>query len=58
MADNTWTVQLEEDEKTGELILPIPVDLLNQMGWAEGPELWWDITPDGEIIIKEHTKED
>jgi len=32
------TVILEEDEN-GDLILPIPVDILNQMGWDVGDEL-------------------
>ena len=41
---NTWTVTVEEDPKTGELILPIPDDLLVQMGWAEGDELVWEET--------------
>ena len=36
---NTWTVTLEEAD--GDLILPLPVDLLSQMGWSEGTELFW-----------------
>lgn len=51
----TWTVELEEDRSTGELILPIPADLLAQMGWVEGTELWWDITDDGKVILKDNT---
>jgi hypothetical protein len=47
-----WTVSLEEDEN-GELLLPFPVDLLSQMGWAEGTEIWWSVTEDGNIIIKD-----
>jgi hypothetical protein len=39
---DSWTVTVEEDPKTGELILPIPDDLLVQMGWAEGDELVWE----------------
>jgi hypothetical protein len=40
---NTWTVSAEEDPETKELIMPLPVDLLNQMGWHEGTELLWNI---------------
>lgn len=52
----SWTVQLEEGEN-GDLLLPFPVDLLNQMGWAEGTELWWDVTEDGTVSIKEKRDE-
>ena len=37
-----WTVQLEEDPETGQLMLPFPVDLLSQMGWSEGTEICWE----------------
>lgn len=42
--NNSWTVIIEEDPKTGELILPIPDDLLVQMEWGEGDELVWEET--------------
>ncbi len=40
---DTYTVKLEEDSN-GSLILPIPTDLLNQMGWDLGDELIWEET--------------
>lgn len=46
-----WTVELQEDPETKELILPIPTDLLAQMGWSEGTDLWWEIVDD-KIIMK------
>lgn len=36
-----WTVKLEEDDN-GDLIMPIPTDLLAQMGWDIGDELFWE----------------
>jgi len=36
----SWTVTVEEDEN-GDLVLPFPVELLNQMGWDIGDELVW-----------------
>ncbi len=54
MTANTWTVEVEEDKQTGDLVLPLPVDLLAQMGWHEGTELWWDVD-DGKIVLKEKT---
>jgi hypothetical protein len=53
---NTWTVQLEEDKETGELLLPFPPDLLSQMGWSEGTDLSWIVNDNGTVSIKEKEK--
>lgn len=37
----TWTITLEEDSETDDLILPLPEDLLKQAGWKEGDTLEW-----------------
>lgn len=44
MTGNTYTVTLEEDPKTGEQILPIPDELLAEMGWKENDELVFEET--------------
>ena len=41
---SNWNVTIEEDSETGELILPIPDELMRQMEWAEGDELVWENT--------------
>jgi len=46
-------VTLEQDPETGELILPIPTDLLSQMGWVEGTELFWIDNENGTFSLKE-----
>jgi hypothetical protein len=43
----SWTVTLDEDPETGDLIMPIPQDLLDTQGWAEGDELEWLDRGDG-----------
>jgi hypothetical protein len=50
-------VQLEQDPNTQELILPIPSDLLSQMGWIEGTELFWIDNEDGSYSLKEKKNE-
>ena len=45
-----YIVRLEEDPDTGELILPIPDELLVQVGWDEGDELIWEET----LLCEEH----
>jgi hypothetical protein len=46
-------VTLETDPETGELILPIPAELLSQMGWIEGTELFWVDNENGTYSLKE-----
>lgn len=50
-------VTLEQDPETGELICPIPADLLSQMGWIEGTELFWIDNEDGTYSLKEKKNE-
>jgi hypothetical protein len=38
---NRWTVTLEEDPDTGDLIMPIPQEVLDLQGWGEGDTLEW-----------------
>jgi hypothetical protein len=49
---NQWTVTLEEDPETGDLILPLPQELLDLEGWIEGDTLDWTTNEDGSIIIQ------
>jgi hypothetical protein len=46
-----WTVIVEEDPESGDLMLPFPDDLLDQAGWKEGDTLKWTINPDNTISI-------
>lgn len=48
-----WAVTLEQDPETGDLILPFPEDLINQMGWSEGTTLHWDVKDDNTVFITE-----
>lgn len=37
-----WTITVEEaDDGSGDAILPLPPDLLEQAGWKEGDTLLW-----------------
>ena len=39
---NKWTITLEEaDDGSGDLVMPLPQDLLNGAGWQEGDTLNW-----------------
>jgi bifunctional DNA-binding transcriptional regulator/antitoxin component of YhaV-PrlF toxin-antitoxin module len=51
MTDQTWTVTLEEDPETGELILPFPQEFLDEAGWQEGDVLEWVDNKDGSYSL-------
>jgi hypothetical protein len=52
----TWTITVEEDPDTGDLILPFPKDFLTQTGWIEGDTLEWIDKEDGSWILQKVKK--
>ena len=51
--ENRWTIKLEEDpEHPGDLMMPLPPELLNQMGWDFGDTLVWEDLKDGTFSLK------
>lgn len=47
MEQKRWTVTLEEDPATGELMMPFPPEALAQVGWDFGDILLWTDNNDG-----------
>ena len=55
----SWTVTLEEDPETGELILPFTNEMLEGLGWQEGDVLEWIDNKDGSwSLVKKEEKLD
>ncbi len=52
MANKTWTISLEEDPETGDLILPLNDDILEQTGWKTGDNIEWTDNKDGSWTMK------
>jgi hypothetical protein len=52
----SWTITLEEDSVTGDLIMPIPPDALAQVGWDFGDVLLWTDNNNGSWTLSK--KED
>lgn len=46
-----WEIKVEEDPETGELILPLPKELLETQNWKDGDELEWTDNKDGSWTI-------
>ena len=47
----TWQVTTSEDPETGDIILPIPEELLKRLGWKEGDVLDWQQSTTGSWIL-------
>ena len=50
--ENTFITELQEDVSTGDLVAPIPAQILSEMGWYEGTELRW-VVDGNELILME-----
>lgn len=47
----TFEVTTHCDPETGDVILPLPDELLERMGWREGDEVLFRQTADGRWVI-------
>ena len=49
--DTRWIIQLEEDPDTGDLVMPLPPELMTVQGWAIGDTLTWNIDDEGTVTL-------
>ena len=47
-----YEVITHEDPKTGDMIIPLPPQLLRELGWKEGDQIDFQIDDKGKVIIK------
>ena len=52
------TVYLEEDPETGDLILPLPEGMCDELGWEIGDTLKWKTRKDGSFSLTKIEKEE
>jgi bifunctional DNA-binding transcriptional regulator/antitoxin component of YhaV-PrlF toxin-antitoxin module len=55
MTENNQKVKYEvitQEDENGDLLLPLPTELLQEMGWKEGDTLDFSIDDKGRWIIK------
>ena len=52
MMKSMYTVEVETDPETGELVLPFPDELIEQMGWEIGDTLIWGSSDQGIFLTK------
>ena len=48
----SWTITLEEDPDTGDLLLPFTDEILQAVGWKEGDVVEWIDNKDGTWSLK------
>jgi hypothetical protein len=53
-----YTAHLEEDPITGDLILPLPEDMCEELGWDIGDTLDWKIKKNGTFVLTKKEKQD
>ena len=56
--DNSWIATLQEDPATGDLILPLPDDLMESQGFEVGDLLKWKDNKNGSFSITKKVSEE
>jgi len=47
-----FEVIMQEDPETGDTLIPLPDELMKQLGWKEGDDIQFDVDDKGRIIIR------
>lgn len=51
-AYDSYEVITQEDKETGDMLIPLPPQLLRDLGWKEGDDVDFSIDEKGRIILK------
>jgi hypothetical protein len=51
-ADNFRYEVITQEDENGDVLLPIPPELLVRMGWKEGDEISFDLDKSGRWILR------
>jgi bifunctional DNA-binding transcriptional regulator/antitoxin component of YhaV-PrlF toxin-antitoxin module len=49
---SSWTITLEDDPETGDLIMPLSDEILESAGWKEGDTLEWIDNKNGSWTLR------
>ena len=53
---HSYEVITQKDPETGDMMIPIPPQLLRDLGWKKGDEIDFQLDENGKIIIKKLSK--
>lgn len=51
-----YEVITQEDPKTGDVIIPVPVALLQKLGWKEGDDVEINVDENGQLFLTKANK--
>jgi hypothetical protein len=51
-AYDSYEVITQEDPETGDMLIPLPPQLLRDLGWKEGDDIDFTIDDKGRIVLK------
>lgn len=49
---DSYEVITQEDPETGDMLIPIPQHLLDELGWKEGDDVDFSIDDKGRVVLK------
>ena len=49
---DSYEVITQEDPETGDMLIPLPPQLLKDLGWKEGDDVDFSIDDKGRIVLK------
>lgn len=49
---NSYIVEIQEDELTGEYLLELPDEIIDILGWKSGDILSWDLKHNGVVLSR------
>ena len=49
---DSFEVITQEDPDTGDMLIPLPPQLLKDLGWKEGDEIDFSIDDNGRMIVQ------
>lgn len=51
-----YEVITQEDKQSGDMIIPLPLPLLQHLGWKEGDDVEIGVDEDGQLFLKKKFK--
>lgn len=57
LQNSRYEVITQEDKDTGDIIIPLPLPLLEQLGWKEDDNLEISVDASGKLILKRANNE-
>lgn len=54
IGESSWSCTLEQDPETGDLIMPLPTELMDSQGWAIGDTLEWTENKNGSWTLQKN----